>query len=372
MTDWKLKELGAFLNLKRGYDLPERDRIPGNIPIVSSSGISGYHNKATAKAPGVVTGRYGTIGEVFYITENYWPLNTALYVENFKNNYPRFSYYLLASYLSANQNAAGAVPGVNRNHLHKIKVKVPPLPVQRKIAAVLSGYDELIENNRRRIALLEKTAEELYREWFVRLRFPGHATAKIVKGVPEGWEVKRVGEIVDRKHFGKTYHEKEVSLHGKIIVIDQSISDFLGFYDGKPEHIASIQDPMILFGDHSCKMQLMFEPFSLGENVIPFRAKNNTPAIFLFFLSYKLIETTEYKRHWSELTNKKCFTPSLPLQIKFSSTVTPNLNKIKNLKYINRQLLASRDRLRSRLMSGKINVEDMDIWFPAGMRNEAE
>jgi type I restriction enzyme S subunit len=72
--------------------------------------------------------------------------------------------------------------------------------IQRKIAAVLSTYHDLIENNNRRIAILEKMAEELYREWFVRLRFLGHEKVKIVKGVPEGWEVKRIGDILSFKY----------------------------------------------------------------------------------------------------------------------------------------------------------------------------
>jgi type I restriction enzyme S subunit len=78
-------------------------------------------------------------------------------------------------------------PTINRNHIHNLKISLPSIKVQRKIAAILSAYDDLIEVNERRIALLEKMAEELYREWFVRMRFPGHKKAFIMKGVPEGW-----------------------------------------------------------------------------------------------------------------------------------------------------------------------------------------
>src|SRR5207248_2603240 len=75
------------------------------------------------------------------------------------------------------------------------ELRIPELPVQRRIAAILSAYDELIENNKRRIALLEKLAEEIYREWFVRLRFPCHEAARFVKRLPATWKVKRFGEI---------------------------------------------------------------------------------------------------------------------------------------------------------------------------------
>jgi type I restriction enzyme S subunit len=79
--------------------------------------------------------------------------------------------------------------------LNNLDIPLPPFPIQKKIAAVLSAYDDLIENNNRRIAILEKMAEEIYREWFVRIRFPGHEKATFHKGIPEGWESKRFNEF---------------------------------------------------------------------------------------------------------------------------------------------------------------------------------
>lgn len=190
-------QLGDFLTLKRGYDLPEHARLPGEISVVSSSGITGTHKEAKVDGPGVVTGRYGTLGEVFYIEEPFWPLNTALYVQDFKGNHRRFVSYFLKWVLIGTQSEKAAVPGVNRNDLHARKVKVPEnLSEQASIAAVLSSYDDLIENNRRRIQLLEQAARLLYKEWFVHLRFPGHEHVKIVDGVPEGWEKKPLGELL--------------------------------------------------------------------------------------------------------------------------------------------------------------------------------
>ena len=189
-------QLGELVTLKRGYDLPEPSRTPGTYPVISSCGISGSHNEYRVEGPGVVTGRYGTLGEVFYVANRFWPLNTSLYVHDFKGNSPRFMSYYLRTVLSGKFNTAGAVPGVNRNVLHKLGVPQPPRE-QNKIAAILSAYDDLIEHNRRRIALLEKMAEEIYREWFVRQRFPGHRQVKVKKGVPEGWEVIRLSDMVE-------------------------------------------------------------------------------------------------------------------------------------------------------------------------------
>ena len=189
-------QLGELVTLKRGYDLPESKRTAGNYPIISSSGMSGSHNEYRVEGPGVVTGRYGTLGEVFYVAKRFWPLNTTLYVHDYKGNSPRFISYYLRTVLSGDFNAAGAVPGVSRSVLHRLGVPEPPCE-QNKIAAILSAYDDLIETNRGRIAWLEKMGEEIYREWFVRLRFPGHRQVKVKRGVPEGWEVTRLTDMVD-------------------------------------------------------------------------------------------------------------------------------------------------------------------------------
>lgn len=185
---WAAKRLGDVVTLKRGHDLPESTRQPGLVPVVSSSGITGYHHEAKAKAPGVVTGRYGTIGSVYYVQDDFWPLNTALYAIDFKANNPRFVAFLLENALRDYESDKAAVPGVDRNVLHELRVVVPPVLVQELIVGVLSAYDDLIENNRRRMVLLEEAARQLYREWFVRLRFPGHEHTRIVDGVPDGWD----------------------------------------------------------------------------------------------------------------------------------------------------------------------------------------
>ncbi len=202
MVAWTESLLGDVVNLKRGYDLPHSSRSAGVFPVVSSAGVTDHHSEAKVKGPGVVTGRYGTLGQVFYIESDFWPLNTSLYVQDFKGNDPRFISYFLGSLNFGSQNAAGAVPGVNRNHLHAMEVLVPPLPVQQRIAGILSAYDELIENSQRRIKILEAMARALYREWFVHFRFPGHEhhprVASPLGEIPQGWEAVSIEDVCDR------------------------------------------------------------------------------------------------------------------------------------------------------------------------------
>jgi type I restriction enzyme S subunit len=192
VTGWCDVTLGDVLTLQRGFDLPARDRVDGPYPIVSSSGVTGRHAVAKVQPPGVVIGRYGSLGSVHWVTEPYWPLNTALWVKDFKGNDPRFLSYLLHT-VTVDGSTASAVPGVNRNHLHRLPVRIPRLVEQRRISVVLAAFDELIESNERRIELLESLARSLYREWFVRLRAP---TVEAESGeLPYGWQLTDLGSI---------------------------------------------------------------------------------------------------------------------------------------------------------------------------------
>ncbi|MCX4117305.1 MULTISPECIES: restriction endonuclease subunit S [Aeromonas] len=185
---WKSTTLGEVLTLKRGYDLPNDSRLEGDVPVVSSSGITGYHNEPKVKGPAVVTGRYGTLGEVYYVDQDCWPLNTSLYVKDFKGSRPKYIYYFLQNILKGMQSDKAAVPGVNRNDLHARKVTHADSETeQKKIEDFIGKYDDLIENNKRRIALLEESIRLLYREWFVYFRFPGHEHSNIENGLPNGW-----------------------------------------------------------------------------------------------------------------------------------------------------------------------------------------
>lgn len=179
MSEWRDAQLGDVLTLQRGFDLPARDRVDGPYPIVSSSGVTGHHAVARVEPPGVVIGRYGSLGSVHWVSEAFWPLNTSLWVKDFRGNDPRYVSYLLRT-VSMDGSTASAVPGVNRNHLHALPVRVPDVRTQRRIAAVLRAFDLVIEINERRIELLEGLANSLYREWFVRFRLPGYRSANVV------------------------------------------------------------------------------------------------------------------------------------------------------------------------------------------------
>ncbi|AMS31390.1 restriction endonuclease [Betaproteobacteria bacterium UKL13-2] len=227
--DWAEVALGDVITLQRGFDLPSPNRKPGTVPIVSSSGISDYHSEVGVKGPGVVTGRYGTIGQVFLIKEDYWPLNTTLWVKDFHGNDPHFASYLLRTVDFQSCSDKSSVPGVNRNDLHRIPVLLPPLAEQKAIAAVLGALDDKIELNSRMNATLEAMARALFQSWFVdfdpvRAKLDGRkpvgldaATAALfpdsfqdtaLGSIPQGWKVQTADEV-STVGIGKTPPRKE-------------------------------------------------------------------------------------------------------------------------------------------------------------------
>lgn len=189
-SGWKRASLGEVIELKRGYDLPTRKRVAGSVPIISSSGSSGWHNERKVNGPGVVTGRYGTIGEVYFVETDFWPLNTALYVRDFKGADPRFVSYFLKTIRWTKFTDKAAVPGVNRNHLHMEPVAVPPLDEQRRIAAVLGALDDKIELNRKMNQTLEAMAQAIFKSWF-----PDGDALEVE--LPLGWVRTTLGEWCD-------------------------------------------------------------------------------------------------------------------------------------------------------------------------------
>jgi type I restriction enzyme, S subunit len=153
-STWRVVNLGDAVTLSRGKDLPVQTRTRGPYPVVGSNGIVGYHSSYAAKSPGVLVGRSGSVGEVAWVEEDYWPLNTTLWVTDFHGNDPRFISFFLR-YLDLGRFTGGvSVPTLNRNVLHRISVQIPPVTEQRTISHVLQAVQKAREIRER-----EATAE---------------------------------------------------------------------------------------------------------------------------------------------------------------------------------------------------------------------
>jgi len=171
--NWRKVKLVKVCEFKYGRGLPKRKRIKGKFPVYGSGGIVDYHNIFFVKGPGIIIGRKGTIGSVYFEKRNFFPIDTVFYIEENKGKYNlRFLSYVLKNLDFNALNSDAAVPGLNRNVAYSQKVFFTDLLTQNKIASILSAYDDLIENNNHRIKILEEMAQLIYKEWFVKYRFP--------------------------------------------------------------------------------------------------------------------------------------------------------------------------------------------------------
>ena len=159
--------LSDVITLQRGFDLPTSSRKKGQYPVVASTGITTVHSEAKVKGPGVVIGRSGSIGGGQYVKDDFWPLNTTLWVKDFKGNNERFIYYLLKSIDFSSFNAGAAVPTLNRNHLSALKVRIPSRDEQNMIADILGSIDEKIALNRKMNETLEQMSQALFKKYFI-------------------------------------------------------------------------------------------------------------------------------------------------------------------------------------------------------------
>lgn len=384
---WRSAQLGEVITLKRGHDLPESARVDGAIPVVSSSGITGYHNVAAALPPGIVTGRYGTLGEVFYIEEPYWPLNTALYAVDLHGNDPLFCSYFLRTVLRRTQSDKAAVPGVNRNDLHKIPVRVPNPTAQEKIAAVLKQYDDLIYNNRRRIALLERAAGLLYEEWFVRFRFPGHEHAKVINSLPEGWTEEHLEDLCSEDNgiqtgpFGSQLHQSDYSDEGVPVVMPKDLIGFRIVSEGIariPEQIAQrLSRHRMIEGDtvygrrgdigrraYVSERQVGWLCGTGCLRIRPDVQKIDSRYFFDALGAPKTAGTIANRAKGATLPNLNStvlrsvpvLVPPRPIQELYAAQIRPIASQIEILAAYNDKLAESRDLLLPRLMSGEVEV----------------
>jgi type I restriction enzyme S subunit len=161
--------IGEQVTLQRGFDITKKQQRPGNVPVVSSGGISSFHDEAMVKGPGVVLGRKGSLGTVFYINEDFWPHDTSLWVKDFKNNNSRFVYYFFSNIAEKlkKMDVGAANPTLNRNHVHPLPIKWTTRGNQDKIVRILSSLDDKIELNHKINQTLEQMAQAIFKSWFV-------------------------------------------------------------------------------------------------------------------------------------------------------------------------------------------------------------
>lgn len=308
------------------------------------------------------------------------------------------SYYFTTdshkSWMEAQGSFGATMSSLNQDIVKRINIPLPPLSIQNKIAAVLSAYDDLIENNDRRITLLEKMAEEIYREWFVRLRFPGHEQVTFHKGIPEGWEMVKIAKAFEMTGGGTpSKDENTYWTEGEInwytpsdITASNGIFLFNSGLQCTEEGLNN--SSARLFPAYSIMMTSRATIGAIGINTtsactnqgfITCIPNKNYPSIFLYHwlklnkTCFEMLSTGSTFAELSKSTFKKMsiLTPNKELITKFNDNILPMFQSIEILLKEIDNLKQTRDRLLTRLISGKLSVEDLDIQFPPSMTTDA-
>ncbi len=392
MSEWRNVALGDVITLQRGHDLPQRDRRPGIVPVISSSGISGYHDEAKAKAPGVVTGRYGTLGEAYYIEQDFWPHNTTLFVKNFHGNHPRFVYYLLGSLNLSNRSSVSAVPGLNRNDLHRLPVMLPPLPTQRRIAQILGRLDDKIEVNRRINRTLEAMAQALYRHHFI--DFGPYQAGDFIDSelgsIPKGWAVSSLGDLFPKDKecvrtgpFGSNLHASDYRDEGTPLILVKHVQDGQVLEHDMPlvgvHKLPELQNYLLQRGDivftrvgvvgqsafiHARQKGWMISGQMLRARVPDSRILNSRylAQVFLDKSFIQMVEahavgSTRPSLNTQLLASFRFLVPPTEVQNQYVEIVSKWDDQLQNNREESRKLAEIRDYLLPRLLSGEIEVE---------------
>jgi len=276
----------------------------------------------------------------------------------------------------------------------KLPFVLPPIDKQKKIAAILSAYDDLIENNQRRIALLEKMAEEIYREWFVRLRFPGHEKVKVIKGVLEGWELvklehafKFTGGGTPAKEVGSYWNGGDVNWFTPSDITGAD-GIFLGNSGEQCTEDGVNNSSAKIFPAYSVMLTSRATIGAIGINLTPACTNQGFitcipnvryPLPYLYHwikLAKPNFELLAVGATFAELTKGtfkriEILTPPEQIVSEFSRITSPLFETIENYLRANKKLIEIRDKLLPRLISGKLSVEHLDIRFPPGMEESA-
>ena len=407
---WHETTLGDVITLKRGYDLPQRHRMDGPVPVVSSSGIIDHHRESRVSGPGVVTGRYGTLGQVFFIPDDFWPLNTALYVRDFKGNDPRFISYFLRSLDFSAYSDKAAVPGLNRNHLHQESVRIPAaIDEQRGIAHILGTLDDKIELNRRMNATLEAMAWALFRSWFVDFDpvrakmagrdtglpkdiadlFPNRQVDSALGEIPEGWRVRTLDDAVELLNGGTPrtsvarfwngdipwYTAKDAPLPRDVFVVKTERNITQAGVDNSATSVLPPRTTVITARGTVGRLACLGRPIAMNQTCYGIRGAGGYRDFFVYWLVRRTVEELRSRTHGTifDTITRETFTlvdlalPPVSVAEAFESAVAPAMARIlSNLHEIS-VVAALRDTLLPKLVSGELRVNAIE---PACGRDE--
>ena len=402
--------LNEFITLQRGFDLPKGDREYGEVPVVASTGVSGFHSESKAEAPGVVIGRSGSIGGGQYITHDFWPLNTTLWVKDFKGHDPRYIYYLLKSIDFSSFNAGAAVPTLNRNHLSAIMVSNVGIDRERKISHLLGTIDDKIALNQQMNKTLEEVAQAIFKCWFVdfepvkakmageseesicnRLNltpdilhlFPDTLTDSPLGPIPIGWSIGSLLDLVNIWSGGtpKTKVEEYWNGHipwfsvvdaprdGDVFVIDTEKAITDEGVNNSATKVLPVGTTIVSARGTVGKLALTGVPMAMNQSCYGLEGKIEIGPYYNYLNLQQLVAGMKDMAHGSvfdTITRKTLegidvVRPSNDTMAMFNDSVESMFLKIRSNLLENKALSEARDTLLPKLLSGELSVDDVKL-----------
>lgn len=368
MSKWKQCRLGDLITFQRGYDLPKSQMRHGDYPVIGSNGIIGYHDKYTTEAPSITIGRSGNVGKPFIYNGKSWSHNTSLYIKEYKNVDPVFIYYYLKT-LSLGYYAGGsAVPTLNRNHIHILSVCVPEsIQEQRKIASILSALDDKIELNNRMNKNLEEQARAIFEQEFIEN-----------EDTPDGWMNGSLLDIADYLNglAMQKYRPKETENGLPVLKIKELRQ---GFCDSNSDRCSSTIEKEYIINDgdivFSWSGSLLVDFWcggkcGLNQHLFKVTSKKYDKWFIYSWTNYHLskfskiasdMATTMGHIKRDELSKAKVKIPSSSDYSHIGSILNPIYNQIIANRLENNKLAILRDTLLPKLMSGELDVSDINL-----------
>ncbi len=398
-----------------GSDLVSRDYVPAGVPVVRGTNLP-KNSKLSLKDcvfvserkadslhlncahPGdLVFTQRGTLGQVGLVPSDTPYSRFLISQSQMKMTVDRskadpiyvYYYFRLPSTVTYIENHAlqAGVPHINLGILRRFEIICPSRVVQHKIAAILSAYDDLIANNQRRVALLERMAVEIYREWFVRLRFPGHAQATVGGGIPQGWSIRPSNEAFDVLGGGTPNTETPAYWNGDIrfftpkdatdnffaLTTEKSISE--KGLEACSSQLFPRNTVFITARGTVGKLALAGRPMAMNQSCYALKPRH-ADAVYFHYLAIR--ESITYLKGVSKsgvfdniimdtFKTVPLLIPPSPMLEAFNQLVQPIFSQAINLQEQNKCLGEARDALLPRLISGKLAVDGLRVKYPPAM-----
>ena len=362
--NWLTCELGDIITFQRGYDLPKTSMNEGKYPVIGSNGIIGYHNKYTTESPSISIGRSGNVGKPFIYYGKTWSHNTTLYIKEFKGCDPVFIYYFLKTLDLAKYAGGSAVPTLNRNHIHSLSVCVPPESVdQQKIGNMLKTLDDMIAINNAVNKNLEQQAQALYKNRFIDMN-PFNGV------MPMDWHQGTVSEIIelhDSKRIPLSSRERANLAKVYPYYGATSIMDYVDRYLFDGIYLLLGEDGTVTDSKGFPILQYVYGKFWVNNHAHIITGKNGFSVELLYLLfsltSVQSIITGAVQPKISQ-TNLNKIPVTIPSKEELQTldaTIQPIFAQIRNLRDENEELAATRDALLPKLMSGELDVSNLDL-----------